>query len=93
MGVVNRVVWDSSCNLCPDSSADVTCLPDRSGISCVDGECKDCYAQLRPNKCTPSSKVCTPHVYVAWVGTDRYRYTFRLYLGYTHFRISWLLTH
>jgi hypothetical protein len=71
-GVVNRIVWDSSCNLCKARSTVVTCLHDRTDIVCPGGEqCKDCYARIPQNGCTSESEVCAPHVYVAWLGTDR----------------------
>jgi len=75
-GVVNRIVWDSSCNLCGSTSdADVTCRWDQSNITCSGGEansCSDCYVQLTPGTCHASSDVCSPHIYVAWVGTDKH---------------------
>ena len=71
-GVVNRIVWDSSCNLCKARSTVVTCLHDRTDIVCPGGgQCKDCYARIPQNGCTSESEVCAPHVYVAWLGTDR----------------------
>ena len=71
-GVVNRIVWDSSCNLCKASSTAVTCMHDRTDIVCPGGgQCTDCYARIPPNSCTSESEVCAPHVYVAWLGTDR----------------------
>ena len=72
MGVVNRIVWDSGCNLCREPTAEVTCLPDHSNISCVGGECTDCYAQLAERSCTAADEVCAPRVYVAWLGTDKH---------------------
>jgi len=72
MGVVNRIVWDSGCNLCREETTEVTCLPDQSNISCVGGECTDCYAQLQGRTCTAADEVCAPRVYVAWLGTDRH---------------------
>ena len=32
-GVVNRIVWDSSCNLCPKSTGDVACMWDGTDIA------------------------------------------------------------
>jgi len=69
-GRVNRLVWDSSCNLCPSRKQDVVCMWDRTDIACVDGRCSDCYAKLPPGGCTRDSEVCAPSVYIAWVGTD-----------------------
>lgn len=81
MGVVNRIQWDSSCNLCPNrddaDSADgaaasqLSCVPDNTNVSCVGGAaCRDCYAQLSSD-CSGASAVCAPKVYLAWLGTDR----------------------
>mmetsp|Transcript_57212 Transcript_57212/g.113620 ORF Transcript_57212/g.113620 Transcript_57212/m.113620 type:complete len:194 (-) Transcript_57212:256-837(-) len=74
-GVVNRIVWDSSCNLCRTSDLDVSCRADQSNITCGAGDdpwCRDCYAQLIPGTCSATSDVCSPQVYVAWIGTDKY---------------------
>ena len=72
MGRVNRLVWDSSCNLC-SRSGQMECKWDRSQAQCEgnDGYCKDCYAQLVPNKCTDKTPACSPNIYVAWLGTDK----------------------
>ena len=59
MGIVNRIVWDSSCTLCPESTAEVACLSDRTDVSCVGGMCKDCYAQLREKYAT--HRLATEH--------------------------------
>jgi len=76
MGVVNRVVWDSSCNLCPDwqsAEADaLRCMGDGTNIACVDGPCNDCYATLPVGRCTQRSEVCAPKIYLAWLGTDKH---------------------
>ncbi len=66
---VNRIVWDSSCNLC-SSSADPLgprCNPDRTDILCEPtGDpgcpncCRDCYAPLKPDSCTGSTEICSP---------------------------------
>ena len=69
-GRVNRIVWDSSCNLCPSRAEDVTCRWDRTDIACVDGPCRDCFATIPPGGCTSESEVCAPAVYIAWLGTD-----------------------
>lgn len=69
-GRLNRIVWDSSCSLCPDRSQELTCAWDQTDIACVGGLCYDCYAKLTPGACSASSEVCSPSVYIAWVGTD-----------------------
>lgn len=72
LGVVNRIQWDSSCNLCPVSEAPhLQCKADGTGMACVDGTCYDCYAQLKGG-CSASDTVCSPKIYIAWLGTDRY---------------------
>lgn len=47
------------------------CQPDRTEISCVSGQCRDCYAQLKPS-CTAADAVCAPKIYIAWLGTDKH---------------------
>ena len=69
-GKVNRIVWDSSCNLCPSRLTDVVCNWDQTEIECVDGRCSDCYAKLTAGSCSTDSEICAPSVYLAWVGTD-----------------------
>lgn len=69
-GRVNRIVWDSSCNLCPSYKEDFSCRWDRTDIACVSGLCKDCYASIPPGGCSFDSEVCAPSVYIAWLGTD-----------------------
>lgn len=71
MGVVNRIQWDSSCNLCPSHrDAELSCLPDETNALCVGGApCRDCYAQLSSD-CSGADAVCAPKVYLAWLGTD-----------------------
>jgi len=71
MGRINRIVWDSSCNLCP-SSSQLECKRDETNITCVGGACSDCYAQLPAGGCTAAASVCAPSVYVAWLGTDKH---------------------
>jgi len=72
MGVVNRIVWDSSCALCQQNTPEVACLPDQTEILCVAGPCNDCYVQLRTDRCSAVSAPCSPKVDIAWVGTDRH---------------------
>ena len=73
MGRVNRIQWDSSCNLCPQSQAPhLQCKADGTGMSCVGGACHDCYAQLNGACVAGGSSICAPKVYVAWLGTDKY---------------------
>ena len=73
MGVVNRVQWDSSCNLCGGGGSELTCRPDGTNISCLGGApCADCYAKLASNGCTHGSAVCAPKIYLAWLGTDKH---------------------
>ena len=81
MGRVNRIQWDSGCNLCGGASAeaaarrsqvsdaDLACITDGTNVSCVDGACSDCFAQLS-YLCSSADEVCAPSVYVAWLGTD-----------------------
>lgn len=74
-GVVNRMVWDSSCNLCAHGGSDeVSCEWDRSNTTCPgeSGQCSDCYAHLLPGACGADATVCTPKIYVAWLGTDKH---------------------
>ena len=72
-GRVNRIVWDSNCNLCT-RAGEIECMWDRSPVACAgnEGYCKDCYAQLQRGKCTDKSAVCAPKVYLAWLGTDKH---------------------
>lgn len=46
-------------------------MPDQTDIACVDGACRDCYAQL-DSSCTAADAVCAPKVYIAWLGTDKH---------------------
>lgn len=79
MGRVQRIVWDSGCNLCPARKDTVQCLPDGTNVSCTSEgltgggpvACSDCYAQLNSG-CNVHTEVCAPKVYVAWLGTDRH---------------------
>ena len=71
MGVVTRIMWDSSCNLCGESAgAQLSCDADGTNVTCVNGPCMDCYAQLQAGGCGVQTEVCAPKVYVAWLGTD-----------------------
>ena len=53
MGNVNRIVWDSSCKLCPTGQSALVCFPDGTNVTCTSGgedgstdTCQDCYAQV-----------------------------------------------
>merc|ERR1711964_607755 len=78
MGVINRIMWDSNCNLCAGKSDTMSCQPDNSSVTCSSSwwgghavNCTDCYRDISAT-CSSGGDGCAPTVYFAWVGTDKH---------------------